>query len=239
MATSGYINGRKKYYRPQAMLWSDSPGTLSNGIYVPSGFEKYSNLTGLTPAQVNDSFLILSDHNRNDLDVSTQRFEQRQRMINGSMRSYHIADKLTISTSWNLLPSRSYSFRPDFNQTTGIADTNSTISNPNPPPALFPIEEYTADGGAGGAEMLEWYQNHTGPFWVFLAYDKFTNFGNDDAAYLHLPQYNQVLQMYISSFNYSVVKRGQAFNTGRDEEGNIIRTGGYDMWNITLTLEEV
>jgi hypothetical protein len=113
MATSAYMSGRKQYQRPQAMLWSDTPGVLSNGVYVPSGYEVYQDLT-IPPVDLDDSFIILSDHNRAPLDVSTQRIEQRRRMINGTMRSYHTADKLTISTSWSMLPSRGFSFRADF-----------------------------------------------------------------------------------------------------------------------------
>lgn len=231
MATSNYMTGRKKYYRPQAMLWSDTPGTLTeSGLYVPSGYEEYSNTTGLTQAQLQDRFLILSDHNRGEISMTTQRIEKRQRMINGTMRSYHIADKLTASTSWSMIPSRGFSFKPNFNQSTGQPDANSNIPDPTPPPALYPIDEYTADGGAGGVEMLRWYETHTGPFWVYLAYDKFTNFledGND--AYLQLNQYNQVLQMYISSFDYSIVKRSGVNANFR----------GHDLWNVSVTLEEV
>jgi hypothetical protein len=31
MATTAYMSGRKQYQRPQAMLWSDTPGVLSGG----------------------------------------------------------------------------------------------------------------------------------------------------------------------------------------------------------------
>ena len=30
-ANSAYLQGRKKYARPQAMLWSENAGTLKNG----------------------------------------------------------------------------------------------------------------------------------------------------------------------------------------------------------------
>lgn len=170
-----------------------------------------------TTSMLSDSFLILSDHNRSEINISNQRIEQKQRMVNGSMRSYHIADKLNISTSWNLLPSRSFQFIPFFNQTTGesIYENSSDL-------------QYTADNGAGGAEMLDWYQNHTGPFWVFLSYDKYTNFGTldqtTDIPRIQLGEYSQIVQMYISSFDYSIVKRGRE---------------NYDMWNISVSLEEV
>jgi hypothetical protein len=96
-----YMDGRKTYQRPQAILLSDNPGTIVDGYYIPTGVEKGSN------SAQDGSFIILSDDNRSPLNFSTTRIEKRERMINGRMRSYHIADKLTMSTSWDMLPSRS------------------------------------------------------------------------------------------------------------------------------------
>lgn len=105
MADQQYMSGRQKYQRPQALLFSENPGQLVNGSYVPEGYEINSGIIGIdTP----NSFLILSDHSRGPITVKPTRIEQRQRTVNGHMRSYHVADKLTISTSWNLLPSRSF-----------------------------------------------------------------------------------------------------------------------------------
>lgn len=202
MASSAYMSGRIKYQRPQALLFSENPGTLVDGKYAPIGNE-YSNSAGS-----NEEFIILSDHNRGPLDFGTQRIENRRRMVNGRMRSYHIADKRTLSISWTSLPSRAFASDPNFNNSTGL-------------PAS--IQDYTIDGGAGGAELLDWYEQHPESFYVFLSYDKFTEFGKDDAAYAHLAQYNEVLEMYITAFDYSVQKRGQT---------------NHDLWNVSITLEE-
>ena len=211
MATSGYIAGRKRYQRPQGILWSNNAGTLSNGLYVPTGYEIGADIGAETNASLIDQFLVLSDHNRSEIDFSPKRLEQRQRTINGRMRSYHVADKLDISWSWDNLPSRSHDENPEFNSS-GVSALKGTQS------------EYTADGGAGGVDILDWYETHTGPFWMFLAYDKYTNFKSTEDPYAHLNQYNQVIQVYISNFNYSVVKRGAT---------------NHDLWNISVTLEEV
>jgi len=211
MATSGYITGRKRYQRPQGILWSNNPGTLSNGLYVPTGYEIGADIGAETNPSLIDQFLILSDHNRSELRFSPKRLEQRQRTINGRMRSYHIADKLDISWSWDNLPSRSHSESPEF-ASNGLSPLKGTQS------------EYTADGGAGGVDILDWYETHRGPFWMFLAYDKYSNFENTEDPYDHLHQYNQVIQVYISDFNYTVVKRGAT---------------NHDLWNISVTLEEV
>jgi len=211
MATSGYITGRKRYQRPQGVLWSNNPGTLSNGLYVPTGYEVGADIGAETNPSLIDQFLILSDHNRSEIRFSPKRIEQRQRTINGRMRSYHIADKLEISWSWENLPSRSYSESPEFADN-GLSALKGSQS------------EYTSDGGAGGVDILDWYETHKGPFWMFLAYDKYSNFDNAEDKYDQLHKYNQVIQVYISDFNYSVVKRGAT---------------NHDLWNISVTLEEV
>ena len=211
MTTANYMIGRKKYQRPQAMLWADNPGTLSGGLYIPLGNEIGSDTSA------DNDFIVLSDHNRDPISFTPTRIESRQRMINGRMRSYHIADKLEISTAWSLLPSRSYALKPDFETDTGSSTEGKSD-------LIRTTSEYTVDGGAGGAELLDWYENHQGSFWVYLAYDKYPNFGKDDAAYGHLGQYNQIVEMFISDFSYSVERRGGT---------------NHDLWNVSVTLEEV
>ena len=176
MATTSYMAGRKKYNRPQAILWSNNPGTLVNGLYIPTGLEVGQDPGTQTSSSVLDQFLILSDHNRGEIKITPNRIEKRERMINGHMRSYHIADKMNFDISWNLLPSRAFTARPDFNATTGKSESTGVSGLPSKVD-----EQYTVDGGAGGGDILEWYENHQGPFWMFLAYDKYNNFGNQVA----------------------------------------------------------
>lgn len=200
-ATSTYISGRMRYARPQGLLFSDNAGTVSNGLRVPTGLEK-------------EDFIICSDHNRGEINISQQRVESRQRMINGTMRSYHVADKVNLSVSWQMLPSRSYNRNVTFSSS-GVANT------------LVNDIEYTADGGAGGVELLDWYENHSGPFYVYLAYDKYSNMTMggqvQDTSFDYLGTYNDVKLMFFSSFEYSVQKRGST---------------NHDLWNVSLTLEE-
>ncbi len=202
-----YMQGRKKYNRPSGMLWSENSGTLQDGLYIPYGYE-----VGVDPEEVEDQtlldqFLLITDDNRKPIEFSEERIEKRERMINGRMRSYHIADKIRLSTSWDLIPSRSHADVPSFDLTTGIS----------------PYKSYTTDGGAGGADMLEWYDSHKGSFWVFLAYDKKGIFKGTADPYDHLGQYNQLIEMFISDFSYSVEKRG----------------ANFDYWNVSISLEEV
>lgn len=46
----------------------------------------------------------ITDHNRSELSVSTERIEEKHRMANGTLRKYIIADKRTFSVSWDDLP---------------------------------------------------------------------------------------------------------------------------------------
>lgn len=202
-----YMLGRQKYYRPSGMLWSENTGTLQNGIYVPNGYEIGADPEGIEDPSLADQFLLITDDNRQPIQFKNERIEKRERMINGRMRSYHISDKLTLSTSWTLIPSRSHDDVPTFDTISGLS----------------PKRSYTTDGGAGGADMLEWYDAHKGSFWVFLAYDRKGIFKGTEAPYDHLRQYNQLIEMFITDFSYSVEKRGTKF----------------DYWNVSVTLEEV
>lgn len=218
--TQAYLTGRQKYQRPQAVLFADNPGTKVNGVYIPSGYEVGAAAPENTDISLLDQFIILSDDNRAPLDFSTQRIESRQRMINGRMRSYHIADKLNLSLSWNMLPSRSYSSNPNF----AVATASGTTAGRGT--GYGTAGEHTSDGGAGGVELLDWYETHQGPFWVYLAYDKYSNFASDgaDEKYGNLAKYNQIVEMYIADFSYSVQKRGGS---------------NFDFWNVSIKLEEV
>jgi hypothetical protein len=211
MTTSTYMTGRKKYQRPQAMLWSENSGKLINGLYVPNGLEINADPgSEVDPANI-DQFLILSDDNRSPIDFGYNRIEKKERMINGRMRSYHIADKLTISLSYNNLPSRGAALPNLF----GSDGKNRDELNGN-------NLQHTTDGGAGGVELLDWYEKHQGSFWCYLAYDKYSVFGKDDSAYGHLPQYNQLVEVFFSDFSYTVNRRGNNF----------------DFWDISIGLEE-
>ena len=215
MATSNYMSGRQKYGRPQAMLFANNPGTVIDGKIVPDGTEF-------------EDFIILSDDNRDPISFSIDRIENRERMINGRMRSYHIADKLTISTGWKNLPSRSYAASPDFSQV-GVSELNTSSGIrvfDDGEYVTLPKQFFTTDGGAGGVDLLNWYNNNVGSFWVYLAYDNYENFDTNYSVdpRSRLAQYNEVVEVLFNDFSYTVEKRG---------------TLTHDYWNIDIDLEEV
>jgi len=51
--------------------------------------------------------VALSEHNRNPVGIGYNRIEKSQRMSNGTLRRFFIADKKTLTVSWNMLPSYS------------------------------------------------------------------------------------------------------------------------------------
>lgn len=229
MTTNAYMMGRKKYARPQAMLWADNPGYVVDGFHIPDGIEIGTDVVSSGEGE----FLILSDDNRGALDFGIERIETRERMINGRMRSYHVADKINLSVSWDMLPSRAFPGDPNF-QTTNDLYQNSIgkseysvrkFANGTQNSSFNGVHnQYTSDNGAGGVELLDWYEQHKGPFWVYLSYDKYSNYGKSSGAFTNLAKYSQVVEMYFADFSYSVQKRGSS---------------NYDFWNISLKLEEV
>jgi hypothetical protein len=308
MTTESYISKRKSSTRkrPQGLLFAeDFTYNEELELYLPTGDEINSDGD-------NQSFLILSDDNRSPIQVGKERIEKRERMINGRMRSYHIADKINLSVSWSNLPSRSFGMNPNFAsgieysiiavastddgqkiqfttatsnnfyvgarvQLTGVAGitepqrvtdvegdtfkilgTGTAVLNnakakvvegqaqgllleversddPNTPDIVesnieikssgsrfYKDQQYTTDGGAGGNDLLTWYENHPGSFYVLLAYDKYEDFSSD--KYSKLGRYNQAVEVYFSDFSYTIEKRGQL---------------SHDFWNVSFSLEEV
>lgn len=116
-----------------------------------------------------------SDHSRSELSVSVDRIGSTERMANGRLRKYHVADKRTWSTSWDMLPAPS---------------------------------NMTADGQAGGKEIEYFFKSAKGEFSM--------NIVNVDTSL------NETVRVVFSDFSKSIVKRG-----------------AYDMWNISVSLEEV
>lgn len=188
MTNSTYLSGRKRYGRAQGMLWSKNLGTLVDGFYIPSGYEVGAEYPSGTQSSEINQFLVLSDHNRSEINILPDRLQQRTRTINGNMRSYYIADKLNVTVSWSMLPSRSYK--------EGIANFQEDGKSL----AYKTQEEYTVDGGAGGLDILNWYRSTTGPFWLYLAYDA-------GPTNINEYKYSQILKVYFKNFTYDIVKR--------------------------------
>lgn len=130
--------------------------------------------------------IYLTDDGRSPVSISPQRIEYKQRMINGRMRSYYVADKNTFSTSWSNLPSR------------------------NKDSARKYISEYERGGTtvttpyAAGQQIKDWYETYTGDFWMLMVYDAGDG-TTDDNAKTQVEKYN----VFFDSFKFDIVKRGE------------------------------
>lgn len=215
MVDSTYMIQRKRYARPQAMLFSDNAGSIVDGYYVPSGTE----MSWSSGEDFEYDFMVLTDDNRKNFGMGYERIEQRKRMINGRTRSVHVADKLRIDASWDMLPSRAFK---DAAAAQAFYQVGADRGNEDYT-AVQSIDRYITDGGAGGADMLRWYKDHPGTFWLYLAYDNFHNFAQSDGGpWDKLARYNERLEVYFTDFKCDIVKRGQRF----------------DFWNVSMTIEE-
>jgi len=139
------------------------------------------------------NFLYLTDDNRSELQIDLERIETKKRMINGRMRAYHVADKRNFNVSWQDLPS-----------------LNSVISER--------AQGGSSTGWASCQEMLTWYKDHTGSFYLTLVYD--TPSAPAGAPLKYSLEYFNV---FFDDFNYVIKKRGNQ----------------TDLWDISMSLVEV
>jgi hypothetical protein len=66
----------------------------------------YALQAGLQVSINGSTWYKLTDHNRASIDLATELIETQNRMANGSLRKYIIAQKNKISTSWEFLPTK-------------------------------------------------------------------------------------------------------------------------------------
>jgi hypothetical protein len=64
----------------------------------------------------------ISDHNRQPLSISIERFEKKNRMADGTLRRYSVAKKRTFSVSWDMFPSK---ITPSYAGHTGLGTVDA------------------------------------------------------------------------------------------------------------------
>ncbi|AXH67256.1 hypothetical protein SEA_WOFFORD_61 [Streptomyces phage Wofford] len=82
----------------------------------------------------------VTDHNRGELSVDVERIEKKQRMADGTMRKYIVADKRTFDVQWQNLP-HTASHTVD-----GHWGANEIINFYNSTPGAFTLELSYGDG---------------------------------------------------------------------------------------------
>jgi hypothetical protein len=73
-------------------------------VFLPVGSLLYFD-TGTD--LVTPTWSKLTEHNRQPASIQINRIEKTQRTSNGTMRKFFIADKKSISVSWNMIPTHS------------------------------------------------------------------------------------------------------------------------------------
>lgn len=140
----------------------------------------------------------ITDHGREPLSVSSERFGTDQRMHNGSLRRFNVAKKRTWTITWNMIPS-----------VNGVTDGIST-----------------ADGGYSGSQIEAFYEANDSSFRMVLrngsAIDQATPIGASTAGTPYEDADFEGVDVMITAFSKEVVKRGIV-----------------DLWNMSVTLEEV
>lgn len=161
----------KIWYRPALIIFTETEpvaSTISASYNIGSPYTNY---------------IVLTDDNRSDLGISIERLEFKKRMVNGRMRSYHVADKKSFDVSWSELPSAS----------AGVSEASSMA------------------GVAAGKEMFTWYKDHPQSFYMIIVYDTpdHTGVSSDNAT----PQYRlEWHNVFFESFNYSITRRGAIYD---------------------------
>lgn len=139
-------------------------------------------------------FYYLTDDNRSDLSIGIERIEYKKRMINGRMRSYYVADKKSFNVSWRDLETSN----------TAVSEYLRTLT---PQPKRL----------AAAKEMVQWYNEHKGSFYLTLIYD-----GPDTNSNVNVRHRLEYYEVFFDNFNYTVKYRGQ----------------NLDVWDISMTLVE-
>lgn len=80
----------------------------------------------------------ITDHNRQPLSISFERFGTSNRMVDATMRRYSVAKKRTFSLSWTMIPSK---MTPTYGAKTGLG---------------------TVDGGWAGEDIEAFYNSNDG-----------------------------------------------------------------------------
>jgi hypothetical protein len=132
----------------------------------------------------------LTDHNRQEIDVTPFLIEKEARMANGTLRKFVVAKKDIISVSWDFLPSKPAS--------TGNA-TND---------AKFDI----VDGNYSGAWIESFYNANAGiPIYVKIVSSKYTDpqIGQVPSAntYVSASTGERTYQVFMTGFSKTIRKR--------------------------------
>lgn len=139
----------------------------------------------------------VTDHGRQPLSESTERFGTDKRMVDGTLRRQFVSIKRKWSVNWENIPSVN-------SATNGIK---------------------TVDGGMSGDDIENFYYANPGKFRMILRRGSAIDLTAPNPAESALPYEDAnfyIVNVMLTDFNKEVSKRGIV-----------------DLWNVSVTLEEV
>lgn len=159
----------------------------------------YSISAGIAVSTDNVTWYPLTDHNRAPINISMERIEQSQRMADGTMRKYVIANKNIFDTSWSFIPA--------------ATQTISSLSGNNI--AAF---KPTVDGNYGAGFIKAFYETNVfNPIYIKLTHATDTTAGNShyssqQGSSATVPSNGigngiEVRKVFITNFSYDIIKR--------------------------------
>lgn len=138
---------------------------------------------GIMSWKIGSDVKKVTDHNRSSLSEDIERFENKKRMADSTLRRYSVAKKRTWTCSWENLPSTN-------NSTNGLK---------------------TADGGMAGEEMEDIANQFNGVFRLILRRGSAKGMATPNPADSALPFENDnfyIANVMITEFSKTVLKRG-------------------------------
>lgn len=135
----------------------------------------------------------LTDHNRQEIEISPLLIEKESRMANGTLRKFVVSKKDVISVSWEFLPTKP-----------AITNTNPlTTKDP-----IFPI----VDGNYSGSWITSFYNANVGnPIYIKLVASKHTDPASGsvpaDNTFVSALTGAQTYQVFITNFSRTIRKR--------------------------------
>lgn len=151
--------------------------------------------TDYNPSTGVGTWYKLTDHNRESIEIKPEIIESQSRMANGKMRKYVIAQKNTISTSWNYVPAFHYKRDP----ATGLFLTGDA-------------NQLTVDGNLSAAWIESFYKNNAGvPIYLKVVSSEYVA----DPALGSLPSGAvataqtgfKIYNVFISDFSKTIINR--------------------------------
>lgn len=159
----------------------------------------YSISAGIAVSTDNVTWYPLTDHNRAPINISMERIEQAQRMGDGTLRKYVVANKNIFDASWSFIPA--------------ATQTISSISG-------LGIASFkpTVDGYYGAGFMKAFYEaNVFNPVYIKLIHATDTTAGNShyssqQGSSASVPSNGvgngiEVRRVFITNFSYDIMKR--------------------------------